>query len=388
VAKPAASTAPAEAADAGPKAARRRGGGWRGPGWRSLGWFWAVVGVVLLSGGTVLQILGPVGPVPGQTPAPVHATQLPKSGTRPPPQVANAEPPAAASGTAGGPSRPGAIPPPDPGLLEPSSIYPGMMLPRKAADGRRPMAVFARGFDAADHRPRIALLIDGIGLSFTDSMAAVTSLPGPVSFAVSPYTVQPAPLLDAIRSAGHEFLVSIPMEPEGYPLNDEGLHELLSGAEPAQNAQNLEWALSRLQGYVGATGALDGLRGERYAAIAETLASLEDDLAVRGLLYIDPRPGAPPPANVAGRGVDMVVDDPPLRAAIEAKLASLEQFARDHGSALGLAGPPRPVTLERLVAWANGLGARGLDLVPVSALAQPPAGIGVAKAGSPGDVAR
>jgi polysaccharide deacetylase 2 family uncharacterized protein YibQ len=286
------------------------------------------------------------------------------------------------------PSRGGAIPPPDPGLLEPSSIFPGMMLPRKSPDGRQPMQVFARGFNAADRKPRIALLIDGMGLSLTDSMAAVTSLPAAVSFAVSPYAVQPAPLLDAMRAAGHEFLVSIPMEPEGYPLNDEGTHALLSGVVPAQNAQNLEWALSRFQGYVGATGGLDGLRGERYAAIPELLASLEDDLAVRGLLYIDPRPGAAPPADVTGRTVNLVVDDPPLRADIEAKLAQLKQIAHDHGSALGLAGPPRPVTLERIVAWTNSLAADGLTLVPVSALAQPPAGIGVAKAGPPLDVAR
>jgi polysaccharide deacetylase 2 family uncharacterized protein YibQ len=355
--------------------------------WRALGWFWGAVALVAIAGAAVLQSLGPIPTMTAKAPPALQATQLPKVATRPPPAAATTEAAAQAPGTTAAPSRIGAIPPPDPALLEPSSIFPGMMLPRKAADGRQAMRVFARGVDAADKRPRLALLIDGMGLSLTDSMNAVTALPGAVSFAVSPYAVQPAPLLDAMRASGHEFLISIPMEPEGFPLNDEGIHALLSGAVPAQNAQNLEWSLSRIQGYVGATGALDGLRGERYAAIPDNLAALEDDLAVRGLLYIDPRPGAPPPADVAGRTVDLVVDDPPLRSDIDAKLAALEQMSLDHGSALGLAGPPRPVTLERLVAWSHGLAARGIALVPVSALAQPPAGIGVAKAGT-ADVAR
>ena len=124
-------------------------------------------------------------------------------------------------------------------------------------------------------------------------------------------------------------------------------------------------------GYVGATGALDGMRGERFAGGADPYAMVQVTLASRGLLYVDPRPGAPRPAHVAGRSVDIVVDDPPNRQEIETKLAALEQLAREKGSALGLAGPLRPVTVDRLAAWASGLDARGIALVPVSALAMP-----------------
>ena len=41
-------------------------------------------------------------------------------------------------------------------------------------------------------------------------------------------------------------------------------------------------------------------------------------------------------------------------------------------AALGLAGSVRPVTIQRLAAWANALAADGLALTPVSALVQPP----------------
>ena len=57
---------------------------------------------------------------------------------------------------------------------------------------------------------------------------------------------------------------------------------------------------------------------------------------------------------------------------IDDKLARLAKLAHDRGSALGLAGVVRPVTIERIAAWANGLTADGLALAPVSALAQAP----------------
>lgn len=173
--------------------------------------------------------------------------------------------------------------------------------------------------------------------------------------------------MEAARARGHEVLASVPMEADGYPLNDTGPRSLLTGAQAGVNQQNLEWALSRLQGYVGVTGASDGLRGERFAEQTSSFGLMLDEIARRGLLYVDPRPGAPQP-RLAGRSVDLVVDDPPTRAQIEAKLMGLERVARERGSAVGLAGPLRPVTTERIAAWAQDIEARGFELVPVSAL--------------------
>jgi hypothetical protein len=53
-------------------------------------------------------------------------------------------------------------------------------------------------------------------------------------------------------------------------------------------------------------------------------------------------------------------------------LSQLAQLAQDRNGALGLVAVPRPVTIDRVAAWANGLVNRGLILAPVSALAQPP----------------
>jgi polysaccharide deacetylase 2 family uncharacterized protein YibQ len=56
---------------------------------------------------------------------------------------------------------------------------------------------------------------------------------------------------------------------------------------------------------------------------------------------------------------------------IDQRLAALEKLATERGAAIGLAGPPQPVMLERIAVWAHGLAARGVTLAPLTAV-QPP----------------
>jgi uncharacterized protein len=341
---------------------------------RALGWFWAAVLALIGMAAIVLQVLGP----------PPHSARHREEAASSQP-AASAVPavsePAQPPTPPGEPGRrtPGPIASPDPALLEPAPDVPGGMLPRIAGDGRMPMQVYARGFDPAAGQPRLGLLLAGVGLNETDSEDAIRTLPGGITLAFSPYAVRPAKLLEAARLSEHEFLISVPMEPQGYPLNDAGNQALLTGAPAAQNIQRLDWALTRIAGYVGATGALGTLRGERFAGMSEQMRPVLQTLAVRGLLYVDGRFGVPSPETAWGRSVDLVIDEPAVRPEIEAKLAQLEQIAREKGSALGLAGAVRPVTVDRIAAWAGGLSSRGVVLAPISALVQPPSRSGAAQ---------
>lgn len=261
---------------------------------------------------------------------------------------------------------------PDPALQEPAPDFPGASLPRIAPDGRTSLQVYSRPFDAADKRPQVAVLMTGFGLSAQQSLAAVSALPGEISLGISPYTHDPELLLARAAEQGHEYFVTVPMESQGYPMNDSGPHALLTGMASAENARHLEWILSRMQGEVGLTNASDGLRGERFSGLSSAINPVLREAAQRGLLWVDGRPGAS--SSSPGRiGVSLVIDEQPGRAAIEAKLALLEQIARDHGRALGLAGTLTPVAVDRVTAWARGLGGRGIALVPVSALSHPEA---------------
>ena len=326
------------------------------PTGRALVWFWAAVLGTLCSGALVLQILGP--PAPPSLKLVVASSPAVAS----PPIKAPPTPPARPQRAPESP-----IAAPDPDMLDPATG-----LPRIAADGRMPMNVYAAGFDTTDRRPRVGLLLAGMGLNAAETEEAIRVLPPSITLAFSPYAAQPMPLVEAARAARHEFLISLPLEPQGAPLNDAGNQALLTSAPTEQNQQRLEWSLSRISGYAGATGALGTLRGERFANTPELMAALLRDLAGRGLLYIDPRPDAPHPNQAWGRAIDVVIDDPPSRAELEANLDRLEQLARDRGSALGLAGTPTPLTVARIAVWAAGLAYRGVALAPASALVNPP----------------
>lgn len=353
--------------------------------WRALAMFWLVVVTLTCSLASLLIWLGPVreaaAPIAASSPSPPAVAPAPPAGQavpllpHPPPVDRHPMPVADIS------ARGRALARPDAALLEPAPHIPGGFLPRIARDGRTPMQVYAAGFDAQDHRPRVAILIAGVGMNVAESAAAVEKLPGAVSLAVSPYANRLDDLLDHARNAGHELLISLPMEPAGYPLNDPGHHALLTGASMSENAQRLEWAITRFSGFVGATGALGTLRGERFAASLGQMASLFDTLAERGLLYVDPRPnarliGGARQSAIAYRGVDLVVDDVAANGAgaeaIDAALARLEKLAQGRGAAIGLVSQPSPLVVDRLGVWAVGLAERGLALAPVSAVVQMP----------------
>ena len=338
-------------------------------GWRGLGLFWLVVLLLLAGGGLSLLVTGPPSQ-PAVTPAVANATA-----TSPQPVAATVAPLAPAPRPAAQPGRstPGPIADPDPALLEPMEGSTTAQVPRIADDGRMPMQVYAAGFDRSSTRPRIGLVVADIDMNQAESEAAIHELPRAVTLAFSPYyKTEPSKLLEAARLAEHEYLLSIPMEPQGFPLNDPGPQALMTSLSPEQNHPRLEWALSRLAGYVGATGALGSMAGERFASLSDTMTPILKELAARGLLYVDPRPAAPALSLAWGRSVDLVVDEPSTSGDIDAKLSALEALARQKGSALGLVTAPHPVAVQHIVAWADKLIANGLALAPVSALVRPP----------------
>ena len=98
---------------------------------------------------------------------------------------------------------------------------------------------------------RVALIIEGLGVSAKDTAEAIARLPGAVTLAFVPYGSDAA-LAGRARAAGHEILLQVPMEPFDYPDNDPGPETLLTSLAAQQNVDRLHWLMGRFQGYVGA----------------------------------------------------------------------------------------------------------------------------------------
>ena len=254
---------------------------------------------------------------------------------------------------------------PDPALIE------GDTLPKVGDDGRLPWQAYARPFDAKDDRPRIAIIITGMGLSQASTRAAIKRLPGPVTLAFDPYAADLDAWVSRARQAGHEVLVSLPMESDGFPLRDPGPYALLTSLDAAENLRRLEFVLGRLPGYVGVISAM----GSKFRASDSHLRPVLEALKGRGLMFVDGGGAkgnlAPKIATEIGlpRAINNVrLDNVSSRTAIDQRLAELEGIVRQQAFAVAIAAP-YPATLERLAAWAATLEAKNLTLAPISALA-------------------
>ena len=259
----------------------------------------------------------------------------------------------------------------DPALIEDSATGP---LPRVAADGRTPLAAYARPFAANDIRPRIALVIRGLGVGSSNTALALTQLSPEINFAFVPFASDLQGDVDKARGAGHEIMLELPMEPFDFPDSDPGPHALLAAASSEENVKRLDWSLSRATGYVGVMNLLGG----RFMGEERAIEPILEAVSKRGLLFFDNGASSSSVAITAARHVKapiatgtMTLDSVQTQAAIDAKLADLETAARQDGFAIGVASA-YPVTIARIGEWATNAGARGFHLVPVSALAAPP----------------
>jgi Divergent polysaccharide deacetylase/Caspase domain len=146
----------------------------------------------------------------------------------------------------------GLLPAPDKELIEPG---PNGSLPIIGHDGRQARQAYARPFDPADKRSRIAITISELGPSPTAIDMAINHLPAEVSLAFTPYpSSNLGKWISLARAAGHEVLLNLPMEPADYPINDPGPEALLTALDPPSNLERLNRVMSQATGYVGLTG--------------------------------------------------------------------------------------------------------------------------------------
>ncbi len=260
-------------------------------------------------------------------------------------------------------------------LLDPALLAqgPNGPLPIIAEDGRRALDVYARPFPAGDARPRIGILIRGLGLSATTTQGAIDTLPPEVTLSFVPYAKNLQSWVDKARAAGHEVMLELPMEPYDFPSNDSGPFTLLTSLQDEEITRRLDWLLSRFGGYVGVTNYL----GAKFTTTRKALAPVLDVLAARGLLYVDDglSGGGLVPELAAQSGLIWAVSDRNLTYAsgtsIDTDLLGLENDARENGAALAT-GFSFPVTIQHVSDWAATLDAKGFALAPVSALATVP----------------
>ncbi|WP_173568863.1 divergent polysaccharide deacetylase family protein [Acetobacter conturbans] len=335
--------------------------------------FWGGVSVTALLFAIGLQEwsgLHPKKPLPSSS----SSAQQTANAQTSPPVLAETTPPAQQEGTtqdaAASDVVPGVAPIPAPiqDMLEAVPGDAGHSLPKRGPKGEQARDVYAAAVPTIPPgNARVAILLDGFGLSEDMSLNAARSLPAPVSFAVPAYAPARTSLSEVARKRGHEIFIALPMQPSTAPMDDEGPRALGYDHTIEVDKDNLEWALSRFDGYVGATNAFSGLDGDAYAQSPD-FAMVSHELEDRGLLYLNATPGTQRIGPVMEGDASLTMDTDTDAAGVDGQLEHLVAMAKAKGSAVAVAGPMRPVLLQRLAEWAATLNSQGVSLVPVSSL--------------------
>ena len=259
---------------------------------------------------------------------------------------------------------------PDPDLTEKSGSG---LLPVRAADGRRPLDVYARPWSGG-RGAKVAIIIGGLGISQTSTQRAIRALPPEITLAFAPQGNSLSRWAQDARRGGHEILLQLPMEPFDYPNVNPGRGTLLADAEPAENLAELRRSMGRFTNYAGVVNYM----GARFTSQTAAFQPVIREIAGRGLLIVDDGTSARSQTaslSETAKGAyavgDLVIDDVQDKDAILKKLDQLEAAARASGSAIAT-GTAFDTTVEAVAEWADAAKKRGIEIVGVSALAHDP----------------
>lgn len=213
---------------------------------------------------------------------------------------------------------------------------------------------------------RIAIIIDDLGDQWSAGKQAI-ELPGQVTLALLPFTPHGRQLAILARQQGKELMLHAPMEPQVHRSWEQGLDTQMDEA-------TLRHELRRMLEYLPEAKGANNHMGSALTENSAAMGWVMDELARRGLYFVDSRTTALSTALVQARQLslpsakrDVFLDNTRSPEAIAQQFEKLLLTARQQGSAIAI-GHPYPETLAFLQGALQNLRNTGVELVPVSQL--------------------
>ena len=244
-------------------------------------------------------------------------------------------------------------------------------LPIIAKDGRQPWIEYSRNFKHSDRKPRVAIIINNLGLSATYTEQILKLMPKNITLSFSHISPKLKKWVREARQKGFEVLIDLPMEPDGFPRNDPGRSTLLTSLSEVENLNRLEYVMVQSGGYVG----LLSTHGSKFTLNSELLLPILKAIKDRGLLFVDSRttsqslgPELSSDIQLPRAFNNVFIDKIPSQGHITTKLRELERIVMDKKFAVAIARP-LPISMEILSEWASSLKKKGIALAPITAIA-------------------
>ncbi|MFA4994889.1 MAG: divergent polysaccharide deacetylase family protein [Bdellovibrionales bacterium] len=214
---------------------------------------------------------------------------------------------------------------------------------------------------------KIAIVIDDMGPDMKSGEKAIL-LPASVTLSFLPYAVRAREQAKEARARGHEILLHLPMEPMG--SEDPGRGALLVDLPQSEMSERINTSLSALTGYDGVNNHM----GSKFTTYTEGMELVVEALMERQLFFLDSRTSIQSVAikiakqkGLPSISRDVFLDDNPAPEAIRKQLELTEHIARRKGHAVAI-GHPHATTVSVIGDWVADAKARGIEVVPVSAL--------------------
>lgn len=242
-------------------------------------------------------------------------------------------------------------------------------IPAISASGLSPLSAYKRPFTTTAGKRPVSVIIGGLGVNRGLTTQAINELPADVTLSFAAHAPGLQNWINQARAKGHEVLIELPMESADYNPAEPGADRaLMARSDSAANLRNLEWLLSRAQGYFGVTN----YNGDRFLSRADAAAPILDKLSTSGLSFIFDGSVSAPTLSTLSTSAKLpfakgytVIDPQPDTGIIQSELSRLGAQAQNSRGIVGV-GFAYPETIATVNNWVRGLDARGLVLAPAS----------------------
>ena len=242
-------------------------------------------------------------------------------------------------------------------------------VPAISPSGLTPRDAYKRPYKAVAGKRPVSVIIGGLGVNRGLTTQAINELPADVTLAFAAHAPGLQNWVNQARARGHEVLIELPMESAGFNPAEPGADRaLMASRNAAANMRNLDWLLSRAQGFFGVTN----YNGDVLLTRADVVAPILDKLETSGLSFISDgsvsAPSLPALSTSAklpfSRGYTLI-DPQQDTAIIRSELSRLSAQAVNSSGTIGV-GFAYPETIAAVKGWARSLDSQGLALAPAS----------------------
>lgn len=242
-------------------------------------------------------------------------------------------------------------------------------VPAISPSGKKAVTSYARPFTPNSSKTQVSIIIGGLGIDRNLTQRMINELPAEVTLSFAAHANGLQTWVRQARARGHEVIIELPMEGHNFDPAEPGAGRALKvDANPAVNIRNLDWLMSRAQGYFAVTN----YNGGRLVTDQNAIGPILQHLGNSGVGFIfdgteDPitLTSLSAGANLNFRSAYNVIDGQSEFSFIQSELSRLEAASSGGAPQIGV-GFALPETLLAVKSWTSSLDTKGMELAPAS----------------------